>query len=67
MKVYLNIILENPIEALDKFHKEKKNIDSFLLDFKKEVIASQTAIWKELHNVKNILSSKPGSKIIFKN
>ena len=50
------------IESLGKFHKEKKNIDSFLLDFKKEVIASQTAIWKELHNVKNILSGKPGSK-----
>lgn len=44
-------------ESIQKITKEKKSFDNILVDFQREVIESQTTIWRELHNVRNILST----------
>jgi hypothetical protein len=50
-------------ENIQKMSKEKKTFDNLLVEFQREVIESQTTIWRELHNVRNILStSKTPSK-----
>jgi len=47
---------------LNKFLKEKKQLNTFLADFQKEVVESHKTIWKELATLRTVFSTK--SKII---
>ena len=49
--------VHNFIENVQKMNKDRENFDNLVVEFQKEVIASNSTIWRELHNVRNILST----------